>query len=110
MLWKRRCEMADRMSESEMKALLEVLAKSPPSAQLPLPTIHYTELPEMRPGQPLATESNSDRREAGRLLAEGNEGKWVWIKGEQVMGAWKTRDEALRNAIPGYPLPPVYVR
>ena len=42
--------------------------------------IHWTELPEDTSGGPLATESNVYRREIGRLLAEGHEGRWVFIR------------------------------
>jgi hypothetical protein len=30
----------------------------------------------------------------GRLLAEGHEGKWVQIRGEQVLGMWDSESEA----------------
>jgi len=43
----------------------------PPQRQ----TIHYTELPEDASESPIAREWNFYRREAGRLLAEGHEGK-----------------------------------
>src|SRR5438105_1492409 len=39
--------------------------------------IHYTQLPESPPGSPMAGEWDLYRREVGRLLAEGNEGKWI---------------------------------
>lgn len=64
---------------------------SPPSP----PSVHYTELPPSRPGAALAEEWEVYRREVGRLLAEGNEGRYVLIKGEQIVGIWDTRDEAM---------------
>ena len=59
------------------------------------PTIHYTELPDSTPGDVLATEWNTYRREVARLLAEGNEGRHVLIKGDQIIGIWDTHLEAL---------------
>ena len=59
-------------------------------------TIHWTELPEGT--GPLAAESNCYRREVGRLLAEGQEGRWVLIKGDQIIGIWNTREEAFAVA------------
>lgn len=60
------------------------------------PTIHYTELPENTSNRPIAKEWNFYRREVGRLLAEGHEGKWVLIKGEEIVGIWDTEEEADR--------------
>jgi hypothetical protein len=69
----------------------------PPAPLLPeLPTIHYTELAEAPPDSPIATEWNFYRREVGRLLTEGHEGKWVLIKGEQMVGLYETHEEAYR--------------
>lgn len=59
-----------------------------------LRTIHYTELPPSRPGVALAVEWETYRREAARLLAEGNEGRYVLIKGQQIIGIWDTREDA----------------
>ncbi len=57
--------------------------------------IHYTELPECNPDDSgLATESNFYRREVGRLLAEGHAGRWVLIKGEEIIGLWDTYEKA----------------
>jgi hypothetical protein len=57
-------------------------------------TIHYTELKPAEPGGPLATEWNRYLREVGRLLAEGNEGRWVLIKGEEILGVFDKREDA----------------
>jgi hypothetical protein len=51
-------------------------------------------LPDMRPDSPLSTEWNVYRRERERLLAEGHEGRWVLIKGEEIIGLFDTRMEA----------------
>jgi hypothetical protein len=55
-------------------------------------------LTEDTSGGPLSTEWNVYRREVGRLLAEGHEGRWVLIKGEEIIGLWGTREEAFTVA------------
>jgi hypothetical protein len=60
-----------------------------------LPTLHYTELPPPGPNDPLAVEWNTYRREVARLLAEGQEGRHVLIKGEEIVGIYDTHVEAL---------------
>jgi hypothetical protein len=64
----------------------------PPSSQQP--TIHYTELAEDTSEGRIAREWNFYRGQIGRLLAEGHEGKWVLIKGEEVVGIWDTEEKA----------------
>jgi hypothetical protein len=63
-------------------------------------TIHWTELPEDT--GPMASESNCYRREVGRLLAEGQEGRWILIKGQEIIGIWATREEAFAEASQRY--------
>jgi hypothetical protein len=58
------------------------------------PTIHYTELPPAQAGSPIAQEWETYRREVGRLLAEGHEGRTVLIKGDRIVGLFDTDDEA----------------
>ncbi len=58
------------------------------------PTVHFSELPAAAPDSPLFREWNFYRREVSRLLAEGNGGRHVLIKGEQIIGIWDTHDEA----------------
>jgi hypothetical protein len=57
-------------------------------------TIHYTQLPPAQPGSQLAREWETYRREVGRLLAEGLEGRWVLVKGDQVLAFFDTYDAA----------------
>jgi hypothetical protein len=38
----------------------------------------------------LAPEWETYRREVGRLLAEGHEGQWVLVKGDQIVGLYDT--------------------
>jgi hypothetical protein len=63
------------------------------------PTIHYTQLPDPEPGSKLAQEDSVYKREVGRLLAEGHEGRWVLIKGPDIIGIYETRDEARTEAV-----------
>jgi hypothetical protein len=57
-------------------------------------TIHHTELGPAQPGSPLSTEWDVYRREVGRLLAEGHEGRWILIKGEEILGIFDKREDA----------------
>ena len=86
-------ELARRLREKELEQLRQAVP-SPPSLPPDLPTIPCTELAEAPPDSPLATEWNYYRREVGRLLAEGNQGKWVLIEGERIIGIWDTYEEA----------------
>lgn len=85
---------------------------SRPPARLPETgeTIHYTELPAADPTSVLAEEWETFRRELGRLLAEGHEGRFVLVKGRNVIGIWDTFDEALAEGHRRFPFQPVAVQ
>lgn len=83
--------------------------QQPPPPPPEPPTIHYTELPPARPGEPLAEEWETYRREVGRLLAEGHEGRYVLIKGNQIIGMWDTQAEAFATVDRCFPFQPVLV-
>jgi hypothetical protein len=70
--------------------------QEPPAAPLQpeRPTIHWTELTEAAAGSRIATEWNFYRKQVGRLLAEGHEGRWVLVQGEEIIGIWDTEKEA----------------
>jgi hypothetical protein len=86
-------EFIDQLVRAERE---RVLAEPPvPRAPVEPQTVHFSELPEAAPGRG-ATEWNFYRRAVGRLLAEGHEGRWVLIKGEEIIGTWDTEDEANR--------------
>jgi hypothetical protein len=68
-------------------------------------TIHYTELQPFRDGGPLTVEWDLYRREVGRWLGEGLEGRWVLIKDEEVIGFFDTRDAAMDAAYKRYLIP-----
>lgn len=57
--------------------------------------IPYTELPDSVPGSPLAPEWDAYRREVGRLLGEGHEGKFVLVKGGKIIGLFDTNNAAM---------------
>jgi hypothetical protein len=69
-------------------------------------TIPWTELPPADPNSPLAAEWETYRREVGPLLAEGQEGKFALIKGEEIIGIYETWDEARRAGLEKYLLEP----
>src|SRR5262249_31343080 len=57
--------------------------------------IHYSELAEADPASTLGVEHNTYRREVARLLEEGHEGKYILIKGEEILGIWEKQEDAL---------------
>jgi hypothetical protein len=80
-----------------------------PSPPVEPPAIPCSELPEAKPDSPLHREWNFYRREVGRLLAEGQEGRFVLIKGEVVIGIWDTRAEAKAAALQKYLMQPCLI-
>jgi hypothetical protein len=94
--------------EAAHRAAIERLAGQP----LPEPaqaTIHYTELPEAKAGEALGREWNTYRREAGRLLAEGHDGKYVLIKEEMILGFFDSEDTARAEGSKRFPRQPFLV-
>jgi hypothetical protein len=65
--------------------------------------VHYTELPEAKPGQPLAEEWNTYRREIGRWLADGTEGRHILIRGREIIGFFETFDAARETGLRRFP-------
>ena len=49
---------------------------------------------DLEDDNPLKMEWELFRRERPRLLAEGHEGRWVLIKGEELIGVFDNRDDA----------------
>jgi hypothetical protein len=104
------------MKDDELKLLERLhleeelrIGKQPPVPPLPRPTIHCTELPEDTSDHPSAKEWNIYRREVGRLLAEGHEGRWVLIKDEAIIGIWDAEEEAKAVALERYLMQPVLI-
>jgi hypothetical protein len=82
-------------TEEEKRAIQEALAKYEEALRRPPPTIHYSQMAPASGEGPIDREYETFRREVGRLLAEGHEGKWVLIKGDQIIGLYGSKDEAL---------------
>ena len=77
------------LEDIEREHLLRTLARTRiPRAEPPM--IHSTEIAEVDARSPICREWNFYRFEVGRLLAEGYEGKWVMIEGEEIVGLWET--------------------
>lgn len=74
------------------KASWGTLAAPPGSAVKS--TIPFTQLPDVPAGSPLATEWHHYRRVVGQLLADGQEGKWLLIKNDAIVGIWDSEAEA----------------
>jgi len=74
------------------------------------PTLHHTELPPASLDNPLNHEWNTYRREVARLLAEGNEGRWVLIANQEIIGLWDTEEAANRAKLERFPTKPVLVK
>jgi hypothetical protein len=83
--------------------------QSPTPPPVEPPAIPCTELPEAKPDSPLYREWNYYRREVGRLLAEGQEGRFVLIKGEAIIGIWDTHAEAKAAALKKYLMQPCLI-
>lgn len=66
-------------------------------------TVHYTELPEPEQGDKYFAEWTTYRRELPRLLESGHEGRFVLLKGENVIGIWDTYDDAMAEAYELFP-------
>jgi hypothetical protein len=107
-----------RQEEARARALVEKVHREALErycAQPPLPspepqTVHYLEQPEPKPGDRYFAEWTTYRREAGRLLAEGKEGKYLLIKGEGIVGIWDTRDDAMAEGYHQFGHQPVLVQ
>jgi hypothetical protein len=83
-------------------------AGPPPSAERPK-GVHYTELPEAQPGEALGREWNTYRLEVGRLLAEGQAGRFVLIKGEEILGLYDSWEAAREVGLRRFLLQPFLV-
>jgi hypothetical protein len=70
---------------------------------------HYKQLPEFKPGDTFYQEWNLYRRETGRLLAQGMEGKFVLIKGAELVGIFDTWRAAREAGVKRYLLEPFFV-
>src|SRR5205823_4698049 len=90
-------------------APMPLYARRPTTAGSDPWTVHYTELLPAEPDSPLAAEWETYRREVGRLLAEGHEGRHILIKGNEIIGIWDTDEEAYSEGRRRFPLEPILV-
>lgn len=80
--------------------------------QLPIETsggIPYTELAPAKPGEVFSQEWNTYRREVGRLLAQGQEGQYLLIKGDMILGLFGTWEAAREAGLKRFLLEPFFV-
>jgi hypothetical protein len=71
--------------------------------------VHYTQLSEAKPGEPFFHEWNTYRREVGRLLHQGLDGRYVLIKGETIIGIYETWDAARQTGLQRFLLDSFFV-
>jgi hypothetical protein len=64
-------------------------------------------LGDLPPDSPIHQEWTLFCRELPRLLGEGQEGRWVLIKGEEIIGIFDTRREALSAGTRRFGLAPL---
>lgn len=75
-----------------------------------LPMIHYSKVAEPSADSPIFREVQTWRRELPRLLAEGHEGEWALIKGDEIIGLYETLDEGYRVGRERYLFQPFIVQ
>jgi hypothetical protein len=85
-------------------------ARELPLPPIERPTIHYTELPEAKPGDVFYKEWNTYRREVGRLLSEGHEGHFALIKDETIVGIYDNWEAARGAGFQQFRLEPFLVQ
>lgn len=61
-----------------------------------LPSVHFTEMAEPAADSVVRREAQAFRRELPHLLADGREGKWALVKGDEIIGLFDTFDEGYR--------------
>src|SRR5262249_25503484 len=71
--------------------------------------IHYTQVKQPPPDTTVAKEWATYVREMPRWLAEGQEGRFVLIKGDEVIGLYDTRREALDVGRQRFGLVPIMI-
>jgi hypothetical protein len=79
-----------------IREAFEAVMYDPPLPPPPPPqwtSVHFSELKENRSSDPTAEGWNVYVREVARLIAEGNEGKWVVIAEGRLIGVYDTKGE-----------------
>jgi hypothetical protein len=75
---------------------------------LPHP-VHYTQLEQLAPGDDCENEWRVYLRELPRWLAEGKEGRFVLIKGEEVIGLFDTKSAAYSTGRQRFGMVPIVI-
>ncbi len=102
-----RRDLVQRLVEQEQERLRAQVAV--PLTSSDRSGVHYTELPEDTSNGPLAREWNLYRREVGRLLADGHEGRYVVIRGEDIIGIFDSWDTARAAGLQRFLREPFFV-
>jgi hypothetical protein len=71
--------------------------------------VHYTKLPDLPPDHTFVREWAAYVREMPRWLAEGQEGRFVLIKGDEIVGIWDTWREAADTGRERFGMVPIMV-
>jgi hypothetical protein len=95
--------------ESSNRAALERHGQKPLRPTEQPNGIHYTKLPEAELGDVLGAEWKTYRREVGRLLSEGQGGRFVLIKDETILGLYDTWDAAREVGLQRFLMQPFLV-
>jgi hypothetical protein len=103
------CDQNERQLVKQAHRIVFEPGRAEPPPPREAPTIHYTELPEAKPDSPLYHEWSFYRSVVGQLLAEGQEGRFLLIKGRAIIGIWDTHDEARAVALEKYLMQPCLI-
>ena len=110
--YERRCQEEARgnaLIESAHREDLEHDRQNPPQPAERPKGVHYTELPEAKPEDMLGREWNTYRREVGRLLAEGQAGRFALIKAEEILGVYDSWEAAREVGLQRFLMQPFLV-
>lgn len=78
-------------------------------ADAPAAGIHYTQLAPSEPGDVFFDEWNTYLQEVGGLLADGQAGRFMLIKGKQLLGVFDSWDTARITGLQRFLLEPFFV-
>jgi len=82
------------MTKVGNSAIGGIVSNVPTSADVSATGIHYSELGPLEPGDVFFEEWNTYLQEVGRLLADGQAGRFMLIKGKQLLGVFESWDAA----------------
>jgi hypothetical protein len=91
--------------EVESEALVRTFHEAAVVGGTPLQLI-----PDLPEGEPFAREWNTFKREAARLIAAGERGRFALIKGDSIVSTWDTLRDALQAGRERFGGEPVFVQ